>query len=183
MKKVYKEFKTERLIIKPTSEQDTELIYELMNSPKFIKYVGDRKIGSIEDAEKYIQVKMLPQLKNLGYSNYTIVRKSDNQKIGTCGLYDREGLEGIDIGFGLLPEYEGYGYAYESVKRLKKAAFEDFDITEINAIATKNNTSSHKLLEKLGMKLTGTTILPNDDEELLLFNVKLKLATTKPKHH
>lgn len=168
---MYKEFETERLIIRPTLEQDAELIYQLMNTPKFIEYVGDRKINSIEDAENYIRIKMLPQLLILGYSCYSLIRKSDDLKIGTCGLYDRDGIDGIDIGFGLLPEYEGLGYAYESATRLKKAAFEEFELEEIKAITSKENISSQRLLEKLGLKMIGTTILPNENEELLLYKI------------
>jgi len=171
---VYKEFETERLIIRPTLEQDAELIYHLMNTPKFIEYVGDRKINSIEDAEKYIRIKMLPQLLNLGYSCYSLIRKSDNLKIGTCGLYDRDGIDGIDIGFGLLPEYEGLGYAYESATRLKKAAFEEFELEEIKAITSKENISSQRLLEKLGLEKVGTTKLPNEEDELLLYRIQKK---------
>ena len=38
---------------------------------------------------------MTPQFERLGYSNYTLIRKQDNQKIGTGGLYDRLGLKGL----------------------------------------------------------------------------------------
>ena len=58
--KQFKSFISKRLIIRPTFKQDAKLIYELMNSPKFIKYVADRKIDSINDASNYIKVKMLP---------------------------------------------------------------------------------------------------------------------------
>ena len=121
----HKSFQSERLIIRPTLEQDAELIYQLMNSPKFIKYVGDRQIYSVKDAEKYIQDKMLPQLHSLGYSNYSLINKKNGAKIGICGLYDREGLDGIDIGLGILPPYEGLGYAFESSSRIIKAGFEE----------------------------------------------------------
>lgn len=166
---MYKRFESGRLWIRPTTEEDAELIYQLMNTPKFIKFVGDRGINSIEDAEKYIQVKMLPQLHALGYSSYSLITKSNGEKIGMCGLYDRDGLEGIDIGFGLLPQYEGLGYGYESAHRLMKAAFEEFGIEEIKAITAKENISSQRLLEKLGLTLVGTTKLPNEDYELLLY--------------
>nr|WP_291865233.1 GNAT family N-acetyltransferase [Maribacter sp.] len=171
---LYRTFKTDRLIIRPTSEKDAELIYQLLNTPKFIKFVGDRKINSIKDAEKYIQIKILPQLKTLGYSSYSIITKADGLKIGICGLYNRDGVDGIDIGFGLLPQYEGLGYAYESVHRLMRAAFEEFKIKEIKAITAKENISSQRLLEKLGLEITGTTQLPNDPEELLLYKIEHK---------
>jgi RimJ/RimL family protein N-acetyltransferase len=168
----YKSFETERLIIRPTSVSDSEFIFELLNTPKFLKHIGDRNIKTVENAKDYIKGKMIPQLKRLGYSNYTLIRKIDNQKIGTCGLYDREGLKGIDIGFAFLPEYEKKGFAFESSNRLKEAAFNEFDIKIISAITIKDNVSSQKLLEKLGLKLTGTTKLPNDNEELLLYKIE-----------
>ena len=172
---MHREFETERLLIRPTLKQDAELIYQLMNTHKFIKYVGDRKIDSIEDAEKYIQTKMLPQLYSLGYSSYSLITKIDGEKIGTCGLYNRDGIDGVDIGFGLLPQYEGLGYAYESSYRLIKAAFEEFEefeIEEIKAITSKENISSQRLLNKLGLKMVGTTKLPNEDEEILLYKIE-----------
>lgn len=164
-----KTFKTERLILKPTDEKDASFILELLNTPKWLKYIGDRNVKTLESAKAYITNKMLPQLKKLGYSNYTVIRKSDKTKMGTCGLYDREGLDGIDIGFAFLPKYENKGYAFESANKLKNVAFNEFGIEEINAITTKDNVSSQKLLEKLEMRLFGTTNISNDNEELLLY--------------
>ena len=169
---MYKEFETNRLFIRPTLEQDAELIYQLMNTSKFIKYVGDRNINSIEDAEKYIRTKMLPQLRTDGYSSYSLITKTSGEKIGTCGLYNRDGIDGVDIGFGLLPQYEKLGYAYESSHRLMKAAFEEFEIEEVKAITSKANISSQRLLEKLGLKIEGTTRLPDGNEELLLYKIE-----------
>ena len=168
----YMSFQSERLIIRPTLEQDAELIYQLMNSPKFIKYVGDRQLYSVEHAEKYIQDKMLPQLHSLGYSNYSLINKKNGAKIGICGLYDREGLDGIDIGFGILPVYEGLGYAFESSSRIIKAGFEELEISEIKAITNKENISSQRILFKLGFNLKGTIMLPNESGELLLYKIE-----------
>ncbi|MBK9256455.1 MAG: GNAT family N-acetyltransferase [Saprospiraceae bacterium] len=162
---------TERLWLCPTSLDDATFIYELVNSEKWIRFIGDRNVNSINAAEDYIRFKMISQLERLGYSNYTIIRKDDNRKIGTCGLYDREGLEGVDIGFALLSDYEGFGYAFEAAYKMKCAAFENFGLKEICAITTKDNFSSQKLLEKLGMALKGTVTLPNGDEELLLYHL------------
>lgn len=167
----FKTFETERLIVRPTSDIDAKFILKLLNTPKWIKYIGDRNIKTIENAREYIIEKMIPQLERLGYSNYTLIRKLDNQKIGICGLYDREGLEGIDIGFAFLPEYEKMGFAFEASNRIKNAAFDEFGIETISAITTKDNISSQKLLEKLGLQLTGTIQLPNENEELLVFKI------------
>lgn len=139
----YKVFETERLILLPTSEQDAAFIFKLFNTPKWIKYVGDRNIKTVKDARDYVKTKMTPQLKRLGYSNYTIVRKVDNCKIGLSGLYDRDGVEGIEIGFAILPEYEKNGYAFEAANKLKNAAFNEFGLAEIKAITAKDNSDCY----------------------------------------
>ncbi|MCL5246935.1 GNAT family N-acetyltransferase [Cellulophaga sp. 20_2_10] len=167
----YKVFETDRLHLKPTTEEDAKFIFDLLNSPKWLKNIGDRNIHTLLDAQEYIKTKMLPQLKQLGFSNYTIIRKEDKVKIGSCGLYNRDGLEGIDIGFAFLPEYEKKGYAYEAANKLKEAAFKIFDLKKISAITSKNNIESQNLLLKLGLKLVETITLPNDTEELLLFKI------------
>ena len=66
---MHKEFETERLLIKPTSVGDAEFIYQLMNTPKFIKYIGDRNIKSIEAAKNYIRNKRGSHLNSMYASN------------------------------------------------------------------------------------------------------------------
>ncbi len=168
----YQTFETERLLIRPTQTADAEFILELLNSPKWIQFIGDRKVYTLEEAAEYIRSRMLPQFERLGYSNNTVIRKEDGKKIGTCGLYDREGIDGVDIGFAFLSEFEGKGYAFEAAEVIKNAAFDFFGLSVINGMTTKDNFSSQKLLEKLGLKLMGTIRMPNDDEELLLFSLK-----------
>jgi len=167
----HKVFETERLILKPTTEEDAEFFFELQNNPTWIKYIGDRNIKSTEDAKKNIITKLIPQLEKQGYSNYTIIRKSDHSKIGSCGLlHNREGLGGVvDIGFAFLPKFHKKGYAYEAANKVKHISFNEFGIQELYAITTKDNIPSQKLLEKLELNLIGTITLPNQDEASLLY--------------
>ncbi|MGA9269594.1 MAG: GNAT family N-acetyltransferase [Lutimonas sp.] len=165
----FRNFETERLLLRPTGLEDATLVLELLNTPKWLKFIGDRNVKTLEEAQEYIKSRMIPQLKRLGYSNYTIVKKSDGTPIGTCGLYDREGLEGIDIGFALLPQFEGQGYGFEAAARIKSAAFEDFGIDQLQGITSPENIASQALLRKLGFNLAGTTRLPNQKEDLFLF--------------
>lgn len=166
----FKTFQTERLLIRPVLEQDADFILELLNSPKFLQLIGDREVRTREQAEVYIRKKMLPQLHRLGFGNYAVERKTDGVLLGTCGLHDREGLEGVDIGFAFLPQHEGQGYAFESALRLKQAALEDFGIKQILGITSKANLASQKLLVKLGLKFIRTITLPKmEEEEILLY--------------
>ncbi len=168
--KNFKTFETERLLLRPVVEEDADFVLELLNTPKFLQLIGDREVYTLEQAAAYIRKKMLPQLYRLGFGNYVVIRKNDEVILGTCGLHDREGLEGVDIGFAFLPEYERQGYAYESAERLKKAALEDFGIKKILGVTSKANLPSQRLLEKLGLKFERTIILPKEEEEILLYS-------------
>ncbi len=167
------QFETERLQLRPTSRYDAAFILALFNSPKWLRFIGDRQVRSMQQVEIYIAEKIEPQFGRLGYGNYTVVNKVDGCKIGSCGLYDRIGLDGIDLGFAFLPEFEGKGFAFEAANRLKKAAFENFSLTKLSAITTPDNLSSQKLLDKLGFQFVNSFSLPDDIDELWLYNVEL----------
>lgn len=159
-------YETERLIIRPMSLEDAAFILDLYNRPKFIQFIGDRNIKTIADAENYIKNRFLPQFEKLGYGNYLIQTKEGNHKIGGVGIFEREGLEIVDIGFSLLDEYEGKGYAYEAALKVKSIGMDDFGLKKISAITSKENFSSQKLIEKLGLKFQKYVTLPEEDEEL-----------------
>lgn len=178
MSTLYKTFETERLFLRPTNNEDAEFIFQLMDTPKWKKFIGDRNVNSAVDAADYIENKMQAQLKRLGYSNYTVIRKSDNLKIGTCGLYDREGLEGVDLGFAFLPEYESQGYGFETANRIKDAALNEFNLQIINAITLPENIISQKLIEKLGFRFIEMVTIPTDDDELMLYQLINKEQTS-----
>ncbi|WP_417800716.1 GNAT family N-acetyltransferase [Tenacibaculum sp.] len=166
------QYQTERLIIRPTTTEDADFIFNLFNSPKWIENIGDRNITSTTHAKLYIETVMLKQLKQLGYSSYTVIRQSDNEKIGTVGLYDREGIDGIDFGFAFLPQFEGKGYAFESASKIKEVALNEFRIQNLVAITRPSNTGSQKLLNKLGFSFKKGIILPKHEfQEWLLYTI------------
>jgi len=166
------EIKTERLILRPTTIDDVEFILQQLNMPKWHEFIGDRKVKTLAQAKKYITTKLRPQIDKLGYGTFTVIRKSDGVKLGTCGLYDREGIEGIDIGFAFLTQYEKNGYAYESSNKLKQVALNKFNLKHINAITTVKNISSQKLLEKLGLKYIKMIQLADEGEQVMLYQYK-----------
>jgi len=171
-------FETERLILKPTEIDDAAFIYDLLNSPKWLKFIGDRNIHNLESAIAYIEERIRPQQVRLGYSNYTVIRKKDGAKIGSCGLYDRQDLEGIDLGFAFLPKFEKQGYGFESASSLLNAAINKFELDQVSAITTSENIASQRLLEKLGLKHIKNIVLPRDEAELMLYQMKKSMLST-----
>lgn len=69
---------------------------------------------AMEDEENY-----------LWYTNWQIVLKEKNRSIGSIGFksYPNENGE-VEVGYEILPEYQGKGYMTEALKEIVKWAFE-----------------------------------------------------------
>ena len=163
-------FKTQRLIIGPIALEDAPFILELMNTPKWIQFIGDRNVKTVEAAKAYIKEKALPQLNKYGYGNNVVLRKKDHSKLGTCGVYHREGKDHPDIGFAFLPEHTGKGYAFEANYKLMYIMRDEYGLKELNAYTMEDNLASRKLLEYLGFSHKGIDTLPDSDEKLLHYH-------------
>jgi RimJ/RimL family protein N-acetyltransferase len=161
---------TPRLIISKITLKDSKFFLELVNSPHWLKYIGDRNIKTVNDAKTYLQNVTLKSYADFGFGFYKLQFKKDIKKtIGICGLVKREQLEDVEIGFALLPEYENKGYGFEASLAVLDLAKDMFLLKKITAITLPTNKSSIKLLEKLGLSFE-KTIKPFDDGvELLLF--------------
>ena len=163
-------FKTNRLLCRVTGIEDAPFILQLLNTEKWLLNIGDRNVHTEAEAKAYIENRMLPQLDRLGYGNYTMILKKEGVKIGTVGLYDREGLEGVDIGFALLPEFYSKGYAFEACTQLLALAKNTWKIKTVKAITLPSNKPSQRLLERLGLTFIKIIHLPNDSEALMLYS-------------
>ncbi|MEQ6166516.1 GNAT family N-acetyltransferase [Ekhidna sp. MALMAid0563] len=98
---------TERLQIRLPSTADIAFFYELMNTDKWIKHIGDRGINSMEKAVEYIESLKL-KYHSVGFTLYVITQSKT--PIGLCGLLKRDYLDHPDLGFALLPDFMGNGY-------------------------------------------------------------------------
>lgn len=164
---------SERIRLREFNSGDGEFIYKLLNTPGWLKYIGSRSINCPEDGVKYIEEKLAKGYKENGFGFYLMILKSTGQKAGMCGLVKRDGLDDVDIGFALLPEFENFGYASEASQSVLKFAKDILKLHRIAAITVPYNYSSIKLLEKLGMKFEKTINIPNDTEDLLLYTKEL----------
>ena len=139
---------TSRLLITSLAETDKAFIYELVNTPGWLKFIGDRNVHSHDDALAYIK-------KILSNPNviYWVVKLNNNipNTIGVISFIKRDYLPHHDIGFAMLPQFVNNGYAYEAAKAVLLNIIKYTKHTHILATTIPENTSSIKLLKKLGL--------------------------------
>jgi ribosomal-protein-alanine N-acetyltransferase len=94
---------TKRLNISPLDSVHSAFIFELVNSPGWKEFIGERNVNSIQDAEIYI----INILANDNIKYHVISIKSKDIPIGIVTFIKRDYLDHHDIGFAFLPQYSG----------------------------------------------------------------------------
>lgn len=164
---------TERQILRQFTIEDTAFIVELLNSPGWLQFIGDRNVKNKEQAVAYLENGPLKSYAQNGFGLYLVERKKDVKPIGMCGIIRRDNLDTPDIGFAFLPAFNGNGYAYEIASATLCHAKEQLRLSKISAITLPENTRSIKLLEKIGMQQVKTFSFSGSEEQLLLYQINL----------
>lgn len=140
--------KTERLIIKPYSENDLEDIVNLLTND------GITETFMVPDYETREEFEELAG-KLIGFSSLEDTVHLDcgiylsGHLIGfinDCGIEDDE----IEIGYVIHPDYKGHGYATEAVKAIL-VELRDMGFKTVQAGYFEENTASLRVMEKAGM--------------------------------
>lgn len=164
---------TERLCMRPVTIDDSELMLSVWNDPDFIRNVADRGIRTEGQAREAISSGALKLFDDFGYGPCCLSLKSDGTMIGICGLFKRENLADPDIGFAVLPEYCGKGYAGEAATAVIDYSRDVMGLSGLTAIVSSGNKPSIGLIEKLGMSFERMITMPGESEAIRLYAMTL----------
>lgn len=168
----------ERLILRAPEMRDASMVLKLFNQPDSLKYIGDRGIRSLEDAEKYIEKNMLSSFRANGFCLFTMELIHSGEVVGICGLIKRDGLDDIDLGFGQLTEHQSKGYVTEAAKLCISFATEDLGLSRLVAICDPDNAPSIRLLEKQGFKYDQPITMGDEGKAIALYSLDLSNKVT-----
>lgn len=159
------DFSTDRLILTPITMQDVDFMLVLVNTPEWLKFIGDRGITTGAAAADYVRV-----LIDDPSIHYWVVRlKTTQTPIGVITFIKRAYLEHYDLGFAFLPAYAGQGFAKEAATAVMNRVTEGEGHTHILATVLKENPKSIRLLERLGFWHNGA--IQDDKDHLFLYAI------------
>jgi ribosomal-protein-alanine N-acetyltransferase len=160
---------TQRLRLRAFTTADASFIVELLNSPGWLRYIGDRQVHTLDQARAWLCNGPMAMQAQQGFALWAVQRCSDGVTIGMCGLVRREGLDDPDIGYAFLPQHLGRGYAREAAASTLRHGFEVLGLPRILAITRPDNAASMRVLESIGMRFERRLRLPGHDADSLLF--------------
>jgi RimJ/RimL family protein N-acetyltransferase len=160
---------TRRLVLARFEAADAPFIVRLLNDADWIRYIGDRDVRTVDDARAYLERGPIALYARHGFGLWRVARRADGIAIGMCGLIKRDTLPDVDIGFALLPEYRGMGYAMEAAEATMAVAKQRYGLRRVVAIASPENARSLRLLERLGMTAEGMAPGADPQDPTLLY--------------
>ena len=135
--------RTERLTIYPASQEQMEAMIASEQDEELKKAYTEMLEGCLRHPDQWDWYAMW------------MIEKTDGTHIGDlCFKGLRE--DGIaEIGYGILEEYQGQGYATEAVQTACRWAFLHPDVRSLEAETDAGNAASQRVLEKCGFRPNG----------------------------
>jgi len=146
---------TERLKFRLLQEDDYDEWINLFIGTDAARFLG---MGHLHTAKEQCDLwfqKGFARYKNLEGGMNVLVDKATGKMVGQCGLLLQE-VEGsiiMEVGYSVLPQYQGKGYAIEAAGKCRDYAFTNRFADELYSTIHTENISSVKVAEKNGMRL------------------------------
>jgi RimJ/RimL family protein N-acetyltransferase len=153
---------TERLILRPFTPADIPLYAALNADPETMRYLGGPRSAAVTEQQAFDNNETLAAR---GYGRVAVERRSDGAFLGICGL-GREVWypDDLEIGWRLVPEARGNGYATEAARAWLAHGFDVLGLPRIISIADVPNANSIAVMKRLGLTLDHVATLVDGDE-------------------
>lgn len=144
--------KTERLYLEKIEEKHFDDLAKLLANPRVHKLWPEPKTRNREESRKYFE-KIQGQYSDIGVSYWAVIRKTDNQFLGICGLLPEEveGKSVLEVGYRIDDQFWGNGYAPEAALATMNYAHEKLEMNTIISLILPENTQSIRVAEKNGL--------------------------------
>jgi [ribosomal protein S5]-alanine N-acetyltransferase len=162
-------FSTDRLKVRTYTTEDHELFFALNGNALVMQYI--RAAKNREESKAYLQENISFYLEHPGMGRWAVFEKTSGGFVGSFAVLPIPEVENnIQIGYALLPEHWGKGYASELTKQGIQYAFGMFGIDDLFAITESPNIASQKVLMRAGFKEQRRMM--ENGKELILYILK-----------
>lgn len=175
------EIRTHRLLIRSISEQDTPFFLKIFSDPQAMRLFAGGKVRPEEETTRRVRAWSQRWFKEQDpYSAMLVCKEVVPIGCVFLGHGDAPGVSEPAICF--LPDAWGKGYGKEVFAALQECLFalkqEEFllqgnPLQQVRSTVSKENTASEKLLQGIGMKYIGDTVLEGMPKSLYQWDIKI----------
>jgi RimJ/RimL family protein N-acetyltransferase len=142
---------TLRLELREFVPSDLPDLVRLDSDPRVTRYIGDGRTTPMADLET-----MIPRIRRVyrlypGLGTWRAAQRDTGACIGWFTFkYVPKTIE-IEVGYRLLPEAWGQGFATEGARELVRYGFDDLGLERIIGVTHPDNLASQRVLMKAGL--------------------------------
>jgi len=150
---------TDRLLLREFVEDDAESFFKLNNYPEVVRFVPDKPLLNVEQARQTLIDHPIADYRRYGFGRGACILKSTGEQIGFAGLKYLDELGEVDVAYRLLPAHWGQGLATEVALASVHYGFAALGLKRIIGLVMPKNIASVRVLEKTGLRYSGTVTL------------------------
>jgi ribosomal-protein-alanine N-acetyltransferase len=155
---------TERLKLRQITTEDLNEFFLLKSDERILRGYN-AKAKTYEEAGQFLQ-RISEEISKNEWINWGITFKGENKLIGSICFWNIvEEQSKAEIGYELMPEYQGKGIMSEAVKAVIEYGFENMRLDWIEAVPYSENMKSARLLERNNF-VKGESFKESDSSEI-----------------
>jgi RimJ/RimL family protein N-acetyltransferase len=141
------ELETDRLVLRYWRQDDFNVYADYYADPETARFVGGQKKRDL--AWRHMAA-VVGHWTLKGFGQWAVEEKSTGKVIGCIGLWEPEGWPELEVGYWLVEEAQGKGYATEATLRARRYAYEALGAPTLVSYIDPENEPSKRLAERMG---------------------------------
>ncbi len=144
---------TERLKFRLLKDDDFDTWISLFRDSDAGNFLGMADLSTPEaQCQRWFDICYNRYKKDIGGMN-VLIDKTTNQMVGQCGLLiqDVDEIKELEVGYSILPQCQGMGYATEAAQKCRDYGFENEYSNHIISIIHIENIKSAQVAMRNGM--------------------------------
>lgn len=146
-------FETERLIVRQFTIDDAYEFFLMNGDEEVVRYI--RPVKTREECDVFLQEVIKYSEKNPLFGRWAVYEKDGGLFVGSFAAIPIKDTDKMQLGYALLREMRGKGYATELTKKGIEYFFEKTDYPVVHAQTESENIASMKVLERCGFTECG----------------------------
>ena len=149
---------TQRLSLRPWSAEDIDTMHQLWTGAEMRRYLwDDLAISRVQAAETVMRA--IESAERPGVGMWSIRERESGEAIGFCGLRCIDGLQDVEVLYGLAPAAWKQGLAFEAARAVIDYGFATGRFDRVFGRTDELNRASIRVLERLGMRFESLTLI------------------------
>jgi RimJ/RimL family protein N-acetyltransferase len=169
-------FETERLIIRPWTDEDAEHVLAIYRDPEVWRYLGGgTPLEDLDGARAMVRRWIARSEEMAPCGTWAVIERTTATPVGSVMLWPLEEGPEVEVGYHFAQSSWGKGYATEATRATIVHGFRVLDLDQLVAVVFPENPASQRVLEKAGMTYQG--IRKTFGFDLMYYTIARQLTT------